>query len=66
MDRSWWRVLIKRGPLEERKANHSCWEPTREIPPMIRSCGRALTGKVESGLEGLPDPTHGKGHEEET
>ena len=22
MDRSWWRVLMKSGPLEERMANH--------------------------------------------
>ena len=38
-----------------------CWEPPWEIPPMTRSCGRAMTSKANHGsrdpldlLEHLP------------
>ena len=43
----------------EGNGNPLCQEPAREFPPMTRSCGRALTGKVSQGSRGPLDlPEH--------
>ena len=42
-----------------------CWEPAHEIPPMTRSRGESVTGKVDQVFRGFKkaisrDPTHDK------
>ena len=32
-----------------------CWEPPWEIPPMTRSCGRAMMSKADHGSRDPPE-----------
>ena len=46
-------VLLRPGMENfEHYFTSGCQEPAREFPPMTRSCGRGLTGKVSQGSRG--------------
>ena len=47
-------LLPYQQPKEGKPYDHLCREPARESPPMTRSCGRVLVGKVSQNSRGAP------------
>ena len=63
LERNTINVMYVARPLEKMEALHrirkfilerNCRDPARESPPMTRSCGRVLVGKVSQNSRGAP------------